>query len=109
MDLATRLGFSENLVIALLGMAVVFAILLILFIVLKIFGAVFSKSTPKQKEQPAKAEQAVAPQSEPVSAPAIAVSDETELIAVISAAIAASMNKSASEIRVVSFRKAKTK
>ena len=93
----TEGSVSEGIAVTILGMGIVFLILIILCIVLKIFEIAFG---PKKKA-PVKVEK---PQPAPVAAPAPAA-DDTELVAVITAAIAASMGTTASSFRIKSLRR----
>ena len=92
----------------LLGMGMIFAVLSILWGVLAIFKLIFVRPEKKVKPAPApKAEPVVVP--EPVVAPA--ASNDAELIAVLTAAIAAYEASQGNEVapggfRVVSFRRA---
>ena len=93
----------------LLGMGMVFAVLALLWGVLVIFKMIFAKPAKKVKPAPAapKTEPVVVP--EPVVAPA--ASNDAELIAVLTAAIAAYEASLGNEVapggfRVVSFRRA---
>ena len=94
----------------LLGMGMIFAVLATLWGVLAIFKLIFAKPE-KKKEKPAPA----APKAEPVVVPepvvAPAATDDAELIAVLTAAIAAYEASLGNEVapggfRVVSFRRA---
>lgn len=92
----------------LLGMGMIFAVLSLLWGVLAIFKMIFARPEKKVKAAPApKAEPIVVP--EPVVAPA--ASNDAELIAVLTAAIAAYEASQGNEVapggfRVVSFRRA---
>ena len=117
----TSIPFSERMGVGLellvVGMGTVFAILLILMGVLALFKVVFydlknpnAKPAPKAKEEP---KPAPAPAPAPVPAPA--ASDDGELIAAITAAVAAYLDAEAqangmtacdTRFRVVSFRRA---
>ena len=103
---AERLALAGQM--TLLGMAMIFSVLAILWGVLAIFKLIFAKPEPKKKAAPApKAEPVVIP--EPVSAPKEA--DDSELIAILTAAIAAYEASNGNEVaeggfRVVSFRRA---
>ncbi len=119
--LTTAEKFSLSGEMLLRGMGTVFMVLIILFIVLKIFGSVFAGEETKaakqaeaakapKKEAPKKAEPkpAPAPAAAPAQAPAPApaAQDDRELIAVITAAIAAYQSASGQPnlpFRVVSF------
>ena len=121
--LTTAEKFSLSGEMLLRGMGTVFMVLIILFIVLKVFGSVFAGEETKaakqaeaakasKKEAPKKAEPkpapapAAAPVQTPAPAPAPAAQDDRELIAVITAAIAAYQSASGQPnlpFRVVSF------
>ncbi len=93
----------------LLGMAIVFAVLGIIFIALQIMRAVFTKNVAKAK-QATKAEKAVqnvaVEPEEPAAAPA-ATTDDSAIVAAIVAAISAYTGKAPEGFRVVSFKKRK--
>ena len=93
----------------LLGMALVFAVLGIIFIALQIMRAVFTKNVAKAK-QATKAEKAVqnvaVESEEPAAAPA-ATTDDSAIVAAIVAAISAYTGKAPEGFRVVSFKKRK--
>ena len=93
----------------LLGMAIVFAVLGIIFIALQIMRAVFTKNAAKAK-QATKAEKAVqnvaVEPEEPAAAPAATTADSA-IVAAIVAAISAYTGKAPEGFRVVSFKKRK--
>ena len=96
----------------LLGMAIVFAVLGIIFIALQIMRAVFTKSAAKAKQatKAEKAVQNVAVKSEepaPVAAPVAPATDDSAIVAAIVAAISAYTGKAPEGFRVVSFKKRK--
>ncbi len=104
-------SLSEKLstggMVLLLGMATVFAVLAILWLILALFNVIFGKKQPKAKKAPAPKP---IPAPAPVPAPALAqpVSDDGALIAAITAAIAAYTADDADfagGFRVVSFRR----
>ena len=111
-DPSAPLEFSEaigyGLQTALLGMAVIFSVLGILWAVLAIFKTIFYKQPKTEKKpEPVKAE-APAPVAAPAPAPAPAepaAADDAELVAVITAAIAAMMDAPQTSFRVVSFKR----
>lgn len=110
-EVSNTAPMSERIVMGiqttLLGMSVVFSVLIILWAVLSIFKLVFTQSnTEKKSEVPAPAP-VVAPVPEVVPAPA--VSDDAELVAVITAAIASMMDAPQTSFRVVSFRRTASK
>ena len=92
----------------LLGIGMVFSVLAILWVILSLFKFIFAKPEPKKK-----AEAAPAPKAEPVVIPEPVVTeqtDDTELIAILTAAIAAYEASCGNEVapggfRVVSFRR----
>ena len=99
----------------LMGMGMIFAVLSILWGVLTIFKLVFAgksdKSKKKNAEKAVKAEPAPAAAPEPTAAPAPAAGGDAELIAILTAAIAAyesEQNPDApiGNFRVVSYRRA---
>ena len=97
--------------VAIVGMLMIFAVLSVLWGVLAIFKTVFAKDAPKANTPKAEAPAAVPEAVEATAAPA--ASDDGELIAVISAAIAAYRateegldGDAASGFRVVSFKRA---
>ncbi len=113
MTMADKFSLSGEMLLR--GMGTVFMVLIILFVILKIFGAVFGGAT-KEKPQSApapKAAKAEAPDAPAAAAPAPApvqtaapAQDDSQLIAVITAAIAAYQSESGKPnlpFRVVSF------
>ena len=93
----------------LLGMAMVFAVLGIIFIALQIMRAAFTKNAPKAKKAE-NAVQNVAAKTEepaPVAEPAAAPEDDCAIVAAIVAAISAYTGKAPEGFRVVSFKKRK--
>ncbi len=108
-DPTKKMEFAEalpyGLKTALLGMGVIFAVLIILLVVLSLFKVIFYKPAGEKKEAPL-----VAPTPAPVaSAPVTALSDDAELVAAITAAIASMIDKPATSFRVVSFRRTASK
>ena len=93
----------------LMGMGVVFSVLLLIWGSLELFHYLFA-TLPEQMKAKASAKQDEAKAAEPApaapSAPiAVAPTADTELVAVITAAIAASENAPVGSFRVVSFRR----
>ena len=96
----------------LLGMLMIFAVLSLLWGVLAIFRVIFDK-TPKEKKQPKAEKPAPAPAAKPEAAPAAPVAqsnDDAQLVAVITAAVAAYMQSEGNpapdgNFRVVSFKR----
>ena len=93
----------------LLGMAMVFTVVGIIFLSLQIMRAVFTKNAAKAKKAE-KAVQNVAAKTEepaPVAEPAAAPEDDCAIVAAIVAAISAYTGKAPEGFRVVSFKKRK--
>ena len=116
--LTTAEKFSLSGEMLLRGLGTVFMVLIILWVVLVIFGKVFAtdEKKPEKKAAPAPAPKTEAPKAAapaksasapaPVPAPAAPAQDDKELIAVITAAIAAYQSASGQPnlpFRVVSF------
>ncbi len=105
----------ERLVLAgqmtLIGMAMIFAVLTALMLVLMVFKQIFAKDQKTAKEKPVKETSAVAnviAESAQVMNAAPAITQNDELIAVITAAVAAyraEEGESTDGFRVVSFRR----
>ena len=83
-----------------IGMAIVFAVLVILMLVLVLFRVIFYKAPSNQ--QPKEKQNEVAPA--PVVAEAVE-EDEEELIAVLTAAVAASLKTSTYNLHIKSYRR----
>ena len=91
----------------LLGMAIVFAVLGIIFIALQIMRAVFTKNTDKAKKA-AQTSQVAVTEAVAEDTPVVEDSvDECAIVAAIMAAISAYTGKSPEGFRVVSFKKRK--
>ena len=87
-----------------IGLAIVFAVLIILMIVLSLFKVIFYKK-PKTQAAPA----AAPAQAAPVEEEKADDTDEEELIAVLTAAVAASLNTSTYNLRIKSYRRTDNK
>ena len=92
----------------LLGMAMIFAVLSILWAVLAVFKFIFAKPTKSKKPVPV---EEVPVAVEVVEEPVADKADDAELVAIITAAVAAYMASEAADttlggFRVVSFRRA---
>ena len=81
-----------------IGLAIVFAVLIILMFVLKIMEKIFAPKTEKKAE-------IVPPVSVVKQTEIVAAEDDEEIIAVLTAAIAASLNTSTYNLRIKSFRR----
>ncbi|MBE6611517.1 MAG: hypothetical protein E7632_03395 [Ruminococcaceae bacterium] len=107
-DYSKPLEFSDaigyGLQTALLGMGVIFTVLSILWAVLSVFKTIFYKQ-PKTEKEPAPVKVEAPAPVEPAPAPAPAAADDAELVAVITAAIAAMMDAPQTSFRVVSFKR----
>ena len=91
----------------LLGMLMIFSVLGILWAVLAVFKLVFAGKTPKERK-PAPVKSAPAPKTESAPAPVVAQNNDAELVAILTAAVAAyrAQEGSTGEFRVVSFKRA---
>ncbi|MEE0943967.1 MAG: OadG family protein [Clostridia bacterium] len=91
-------ALAQGLSVTGVGVAIVFAVLVILMLVMMLMKKIFYK-------EPAKAKAAA-----PVAAPEpVAKVDEGELIAVLTAAIAASLNTSTYNLQIKSYRRIENK
>ncbi len=86
-----------------LGMIAVFAIIAVIFLVIKGLGAASAPKKPAKAVAP-KEEAPVVPVAVPVVEEAPAESDDLELIAVLAAAISAYTGEPVTKFRVVSFK-----
>ncbi|MBO7762969.1 MAG: OadG family protein [Clostridia bacterium] len=92
-------GVAYGLQMLLVGMLIVFAVLSLLWLSLELSGKIFRNLSATTKP-------AVEKKAEPAPAAApVAASDDTELIAVLTAAIAAMESAPAARFRVVSFKR----
>ena len=96
-----RLWFGLSVMIV--GMAIVFAVLILLWAILELFGFV-SKKIGKKAGAPAQIPQNETKAEDPVSENTEEESEE-EMVAAITAAISAVLEKPLSGFRVVSFKK----
>lgn len=88
--------------VTVLGLAIVFSVLIVLMLILMLFKVIFYKDPKKQAKKAQSAEEA-APQS---AAPQV---NEEELIAVLTAAVAASLNTSTYNLQIKSYRRIEDK
>ena len=91
----------------LLGMGTVFLVLILISLIISSFGLIGKMQDKKKKETAPKAEPAPAPQADTVEEEELA--DDTELVAVIAAAIAAYEGTSADGFQVRSIKRANTR
>ncbi len=95
-------ALSEGLMVTATGLIIVFAVLIILMITMMIMKKVFYKEDkPKTEEAPKTPEVQAAPPAPVQTAPA----DDGQLIAVLAAAVAASLNTSTYNLKIRSFRR----
>ena len=113
--LTLKEALSMGGVTTLTGLAIVFAVLIILMIVLMLFKVIFYKDPKKQAIKEARR---VAMESGIDGPTAVYVTDtpdsaddmdETELIAVLTAAVAASLNTSTYNLKIKSYRRVDNK
>lgn len=105
-------SFMVGVPVLVVGLAIVFAVLIILWGVLELFRVIFYEAPKKKAEAAKQAKKVEVVKAQPkVEAPAAPVApaapaeDEEELVAVLMAAIAASMGTSAGGLRIKSFRR----
>ncbi len=95
-------GFGERILyglqMLLIGMLIVFAVLILLWLSLEISGRIFKNLADKAKPVAEK-------KAEPAAVAAAPASDDAELIAVLTAAVAAMQSAPGARFRVVSFRR----
>lgn len=92
--------------VTLIGIVIVFAVLIVLMIVLKVMEKIFApKKTAEQTETQAPTVEEVKQPSVVQTKTEAVEEDEEELIAVITAAIAASLNTSTYNLKIKSFRR----
>ncbi len=87
--------------VAFIGMLIVFSVLIILMVVLVAMKYIFAPKENKEEKA------VVAPQPQEVKPTVTAEEDDEELIAVLTAAIAASLNTSTYNLNIKSFRRVK--
>lgn len=93
---------SQGAMTAVVGLSTVFAVLIILMLVIMIMEKIFTGSKASEKQIPAaEAKQITA--AKPAAAPK--TEDDEELIAVLTAAVAASLNTSVYNLRISSYRR----
>ena len=98
--LSEALGFGGMTTVV--GLAIVFGVLLILMIVLYLFKVIFYKDQNKSNniselQKPRQAQ-----------APAVAEEDEEELVAVLTAAVAATLKTSTNRVRINTYKRVHT-
>ena len=104
--------FAENaktaLLDSLLGMAVVFSSLIILWLVIEVFRLVFEKVGSAGKKKEKSADLPVTVEAPETAAGVAEGGDEIEIVAAITAAISVYLDVPQTSFRVVSFRKNNT-
>ena len=99
--------FKDAGIMILFGMVMVFAVLALLWLILAIFKVIFAGREPKKEKEAIEPKTQAAPAA--ASAPVTVATDDTALIAVLTAAVAAyrvsEENGSPTGFRVVSFRR----
>lgn len=102
---------TTSLTVLLTGFVVVFAVLLLLIGIIKLYGTIVYRIQTRQKEKDRNKEPAVeapaAPAAEPLAVEAEESSDDNELIAVISAAVYALYSDK--KVRIKSIKKTQGK
>ena len=93
---------SEGVVVLVIGMAIVFGVLILLWAILLGFEKVFYKIPQKRKAKEAAKPQVVTEAKE--AAPQVE-EDESEIVAVITAAICAMTNQSATNFKIKSIKR----
>lgn len=106
MGMTVQEALMEGLKTTVVGLSIVFGVLIILMLVLMLFKVIFYKEAPKAQQPKAKKVQQ--PKPAPAPAPAKPAEDDTELIAVLTAAVAASLNTSTYNLRIKSYRRVDT-
>ena len=95
-------ALSAGGVVTLMGVGIVFSVLVVLMIVLMLFKVIFYKNDSKKQTAATEVKQEV--KQEVVSEVKPVASDD-ELIAVLTAAIAASLNTSTYNLKIKSYRR----
>ena len=94
-------NWGNAILVAVLGLATVFAVLIIIMIALMIMTKIFAPTnTVKKEEKPKITTPPPADKQEPVKN-----SDDSELVAVIAAAIASYLDKPVSSLKIKSYRR----
>lgn len=103
-NMGGKLGYG--LQVTLLGMLIVFAVLIIIMLVIYLFQLIFY-NIPQMRRKAMEKKKASAPEPAAESAPVHAEEDDTQLIAVLAAAVAAYTGEepTTSRYRIRSFRR----
>ena len=97
-------ALSNGFITTGVGLTIVFGVLLILMVVLMLMKVIFYKD-PSKAAAPAKTEAPVAAAPKAAETNTNDDMDESELVAVLTAAIAASLNTSTYNLRIKSFKR----
>lgn len=95
-------AFSTGGMVTALGLIIVFSVLVILMIILMLFKVIFYKNPAKQT---VKKEEVPAAEAVPAEESAESGMNEEELVAVLTAAVAASLNTSTYNLNIKSYRR----
>ena len=98
-------ALSEGLQVTVVGLAIVFGVLIILMLVLMAFKAIFYKEPEKAAEALPNAESIALPAAKAEPGPEAKPADDGELIAVLTAAVAASLSTSTYHLNIRSYRR----
>ena len=98
-------ALATGLQTTVVGLSIVFGVLIILMLVLMLMKKVFYREPAKKAEAP----KAAPVEAAPVASVAAKEEDEDELIAVLTAAIAASLNTSTYNLQIKSYRRVDNK
>ncbi len=98
-------AISEGLLVTGVGLLIVFAVLIILMLALMAMKALFYKAPDKAVKDESKPNNTSVSVQPAAAQSNITKTDDKELIAVIAAAIAASLNTSVSNLRIKSFKR----
>lgn len=103
MSLTEALG--EGVQVTVVGLCIVFAVLIILMLVMMAMKAIFYKEAPVTAGGPNVSQKPEPIAMTPATPPASRQMTDDELIAVLTAAVAASLNTSTYHLQVKSFRR----
>lgn len=98
-------AITEGLLVTFTGLIIVFSVLAILMLVLMVMKSIFCKT--EKKEEPVKEVSKPVADIEPAQNFVVEEKDDLELVAVISAAIAMTLNVSSNSFVVKSYRRIK--
>lgn len=91
-------AITEGLKVTVVGITIVFAVLIILMLVLMLMKVIFYK-------EPTKATETVKNEAGNTPVPSVNEIDDTELIAVLTAAVVASLNTSTYNLNIKSYKR----